>query len=418
MSKPRMSKSKWKLRCRRSARRCGAKHISKSKCAKHTSVGALLQVVMSKKCAPLWREAHFQVKARKTRQLRSIFGSWDVDKVRTVVARSISKSKCAKHASVGACLEVGMSTKCAPLWREAHFQVKVCKARQRRSTLGSWDVDKVRTWREAFPSQNARSTPASEHVWKLGCRQSACRCGAKHFQVIVPKTHQRRSNFWKLGCRQSACSCGAKHISKSKPAKHTSIGAHLEVGMPTKCTLLRREAHVQVKMHKAPLHSTTLLSITLHDAPLHYTPLHYTPLRYTTLHQVHCMTLHYTTLDHTTHHYTPLHYNTLHATSLHYTALHYATPHSTTLHYTNCITLHCVPFHYFTLHYTNHNCSYNYKYCYVTLRNTRLHCTTLHYSTPQSLHYHNANYTTTTTTPLRYQYNAAALHHTASSSCG
>ena len=30
----------WKLRCRKSARRCGAKHISKSKCTKHLSVGA------------------------------------------------------------------------------------------------------------------------------------------------------------------------------------------------------------------------------------------------------------------------------------------------------------------------------------------------------------------------------------------
>ena len=29
----------WKLRCRKSARRCGAKHISKSKCTKHLSVG-------------------------------------------------------------------------------------------------------------------------------------------------------------------------------------------------------------------------------------------------------------------------------------------------------------------------------------------------------------------------------------------
>ena len=32
----------WKLRCRKSARRCGAKHISKSKCTKHLSFGALL----------------------------------------------------------------------------------------------------------------------------------------------------------------------------------------------------------------------------------------------------------------------------------------------------------------------------------------------------------------------------------------
>ena len=55
----------WQLRCRKSARRCGAKHISKSKCTKHTSVGPLLEVEMSKKCTPLWREAHFQVKSVK-----------------------------------------------------------------------------------------------------------------------------------------------------------------------------------------------------------------------------------------------------------------------------------------------------------------------------------------------------------------
>ena len=55
-----------KLRCRKSARRCGAKHISKSKCTKHTRFGPLLEVAMSKKCTPLWREAHFQVKMYKT----------------------------------------------------------------------------------------------------------------------------------------------------------------------------------------------------------------------------------------------------------------------------------------------------------------------------------------------------------------
>ena len=55
----------WKLRCPKSARRCGAKHILKSKCAKHTMVGPLLEVAMSKKCTPLWREAHFEVKSVK-----------------------------------------------------------------------------------------------------------------------------------------------------------------------------------------------------------------------------------------------------------------------------------------------------------------------------------------------------------------
>ena len=65
----------WKLWCRKSARRCGAKHISKSKCTKHQGFGPLLEVVMSKKCTPLWREAHFEVKMYKTLGVRTTFGS-------------------------------------------------------------------------------------------------------------------------------------------------------------------------------------------------------------------------------------------------------------------------------------------------------------------------------------------------------
>ena len=83
----------WKLRCRKSARRCGAKHISKSKCTKHQGFGPLLEVEMSKKCTPLWREAHFQVKMYKTPECRTTFGSCDVEKVHAVVARSTFPSQ-------------------------------------------------------------------------------------------------------------------------------------------------------------------------------------------------------------------------------------------------------------------------------------------------------------------------------------
>ena len=78
----------WKLRCRKSACRCGAKHVSKSKCTKHTTFGPLLEVKMPKKCTPLWREAHFEVKMYKTHHARTTFGSSDVKKVHAVVARS------------------------------------------------------------------------------------------------------------------------------------------------------------------------------------------------------------------------------------------------------------------------------------------------------------------------------------------
>ena len=127
-------------------------------------------------CTPLWREAHFEVKMYKAPQRRTTFGSWDVEKVHAVVARStfrsqnvqstpfsdhfwklrcwksarrcgakhISKSKCAKHLSVGPLLEVEMSKKCTPLWREAHFEVKMYKTHHVRTTFGGSDVASLR----------------------------------------------------------------------------------------------------------------------------------------------------------------------------------------------------------------------------------------------------------------------------------
>ena len=110
----------WKLPCRKSARRCGAKRISKSKVLKTGGLGPLLEVEMSKKCTPLWREAHFEVKMYKTHHARTTFGGSDVEKVHAVVARS------------------------------------------------------------TFRSQNVQNTTCSRHFWKFRCRKSGRRCGAKH----------------------------------------------------------------------------------------------------------------------------------------------------------------------------------------------------------------------------------------------
>ena len=261
--------------------------------------------------------------------------------------------------------------------------------------------------RSTFRSQNAQNTPAPDHFWKLQCRKSARRCGAKH-------------------------------ISKSKCTKHTRSGPLLEVAMSKKCTPLWREAHFQVKMLKTPgvrttfggsdvekvhavvarstfrsqnaqntpgpdhfwkfrcrfasLHYTTLDYTTLHyttlqDITLHYTPVHYITLHYT---PVHSTTLNYTTPRYITLHYAPLHYPTLHNITLHYTTLpyitlHYTTLSSTTLHY---LTLHDTPLHY--------DYSYNYT---TTLRYTKLHYTTLHYTT---LHSATLQYTTLHYTTLHY----------------
>ena len=71
---------------------------------------------------------------------------------------------------------------CTPLWREARFQVKMYKTHHARTTFGSWDVEKVHAVvaRSTFRSKNVQNTPCSDHFWKLRCRKSARRCGAKH----------------------------------------------------------------------------------------------------------------------------------------------------------------------------------------------------------------------------------------------
>ena len=48
--------------------------------------------------------------------------------------------------------------------------------------------------RSTFPSQKGKSTSHSEHFWKLSCRKSARRCGAKHISNSkVSKNHGLRS---------------------------------------------------------------------------------------------------------------------------------------------------------------------------------------------------------------------------------
>ena len=100
--------------------------MSKSKCRKQNRFGPLLEVAMSKKCTPLWREAHFEVKMHKLHHVRNTFGSWDVEKVHDVVARStfhhISKSKYTKHLSLAPLLDVEMSFREAGARDCAHCQ--------------------------------------------------------------------------------------------------------------------------------------------------------------------------------------------------------------------------------------------------------------------------------------------------------
>ena len=324
----------WKLRCPKSARRCGAKHISKSKCTKHTILGPLLEVEMSKKCTPLWREAHFQVKMYKKHKLRTTFGSWDVEKVHAVVARS------------------------------------------------------------TFTSQNVQSTPFSDHFWKFRCRKSARRCGAKHISKSKCTKHHMFAPLLEVRMLKKCTPLWREAHFEVKMYK--ALGVRITFGGSDVASPLRFTTLHYVTLHHTPLYYTTLHYTTLHNTTttttqLDYTPLHSTTLNLTTLHyttlrsptlhyiKLHYTTLHYPTLHSTTLHYTPLHYTTLHYTTFHYTSLHY-----TTLHYTTTTTttaqLHSTTRNYATLRYITLH--------YTTLHSTTLHYTTLHYTTLQYTEWH------------------------------
>ena len=144
------------LRCRKSARRCGAKHICKSKCTKHLGL-----------------EHFWKLGCRKS--------------ARRCGAKHISKSKCTKHPSVGPLLEAAMSKKCTPLLA-----------------------------RGTFPSQNVQNTPCLDHFWKLRCRKSACRCGAKHVSKSKCENTTCSRHFWTLRWRFAWQAQGIVHVVKSE----------------------------------------------------------------------------------------------------------------------------------------------------------------------------------------------------------
>ena len=126
-----------------------------------------------------------------------------------------------KHSMFGTRLEVETFKKCTPLWREAHFEVKMYKAHRVQSTFGSWDAQKVHAVvaRSTFRSQNAQGTSASEHFWKLRCWKSHAVVARSTFvESNMLKTYglgpllDVQMSFRVAGARDSApCQKWAKH---------------------------------------------------------------------------------------------------------------------------------------------------------------------------------------------------------------
>ena len=137
-----------------------------------------------------------------------------------VVARSTFASEKAKTTSCSEHFWyiVEISKKCMPLWREAHFEVKRLKTHHVGSTFGNWDVEKMHAAvaRSTCRSQNAQNTTCSRHFWRFRCQKSARRCGAKHISKSEVQKTEGSEHFLTFRCRFVWQAHGIAHLVKSE----------------------------------------------------------------------------------------------------------------------------------------------------------------------------------------------------------
>ena len=267
------------------ARRCGAQHISKSKCTKHLSVGPLLEVEMSKKCTPCWPEAHFEVKMYKTHHCRTTFGRSDV------VSRGRREGLCAltKVSKTWEFCDVLWHSKNDGRHRTFEEDLQRCISRGRRSTRDVFirDVRRSGHW---FPE---RGCTLEHQIFRFANMILRDRCSASYDLASLFRGRRSTLDRWSgtianfIGTRPSALHPTFQHWRKSRRiasflmevswidvVKFKHWGRLAELLRFWRCQLrkLRKSRRIV---------SFSSLQITL---------LRYTALRYTTLH---CATLRY-----------------------------------------------------------------------------------------------------------------------------
>ena len=108
-----------------------------------------------------------------------------------------------------------------------------------------------------FASENAKNTSRLEHFWKLRCRKSARRFGAKHIWKSKCQNEPGSDHFWKLTCQKSLRRLWRESNFKVKSIKKlTAASRHFwKLTCRKKCMPLWREAHVQAKkqQHNMPV---------------------------------------------------------------------------------------------------------------------------------------------------------------------
>ena len=274
------------------------------------------------------------------------------------------------HTNVGPFLEVVMSKKCRLLWREVRVQIKMRKAHHARTTFGSWHVEKVHAVvaRSTFPSQKCKKLRGTEHFWTFRC---CFAWQAQGFRTLpkVRKTWGFCSSF-NYNHHYSKLHSTPLHYTTTTITITTTTTLHYTNYITLHYATLHWITLHYSKLHYTnynysynynytTLHYPTLL--TLHYITLHFTSPHNTTLHSTTLHYnysynyndyITLLELFYTTLHDTTPHYTTPHCTTPHYTTQHNTTLTTTTATSTTtLGYT---TLDYTTLPYITLHYTHY----------------------------------------------------------------
>ena len=114
---------------------------------KTDGLGPLFEVAMWKNCTPLWREAHFEVKMLKNWHSQTTFWSCD-EKLHAAVAGSTFWSQNAKKMTLS-----------------GHFLTCRCRA-----IVEKWHAAVAPS---AFTSQNVQNTCVLRHFWRFHCAISS-----------------------------------------------------------------------------------------------------------------------------------------------------------------------------------------------------------------------------------------------------
>ena len=143
-----------------------------------------------------------------------------------------SKSSLAKAAGAEVAVPSRQMKNGTPLWREAHFQVKMYKTPHGRSNFWSSDVQKwhAAVARSTFASQNAHKKPQGRTDFATSDVQKSQAAVAR--SSFVSQNAQKtsgRGRFCYFRCQEMARPCGAKLICKPKCTKHVRFAAFWEV---------------------------------------------------------------------------------------------------------------------------------------------------------------------------------------------